>query len=330
MDPTNRPAEEPLDRAIRGAFGAAPEAAASAECFEADILASWVDGGLSAADRAAVEHHASLCARCRSLLALVIQSAPAPAQSNSWGRHVRDWRLLVPLTAGAAAIVLWVAIPNGPTQTPAASPARAPESAETFQGRRTEQYRTLPDTKAPEVAREERATGAPAPNARSLETADSMAVAEKAERSDRVDSLAAAAPPPAANESVTLLRQADGGSTVVSPDPSIRWTLGASGAIKFSTDAGATWEPLSVDVSEDLTAGASPSPTVCWVVGRAGSILKTVDGRRFQKMAFPERVDLTAISATDATTAVVTTADKRSFRTTDGGRTWLPAPLQES
>ena len=35
-----------------------------------------------------------------------------------------------------------------------------------------------------------------------------------------------------------------------------------------------------------------------------------------------ERVDLTAITATDARSATVTTADGRRFRTDDSGRTW--------
>ena len=115
----------------------------------------------------------------------------------------------------------------------------------------------------------------------------------------------------------------------MSPDPAIRWSLGRSGDIQRTTDAGVTWEASSTGVSEDFTAGACPSVTVCWVVGRAGVILLTIGGQ-FQRVPFPERVDLAAVSATTATTAVVTTADKRSFRTTDGGRTWLPTPLQES
>jgi photosystem II stability/assembly factor-like uncharacterized protein len=68
---------------------------------------------------------------------------------------------------------------------------------------------------------------------------------------------------------------------------------------------------------------------VCWVVGRAGTVLLTTDGRRFQRLPFPETDDLAAVRAMDARTAIVTTADMRNFRTTDGGQTWTPTRLQD-
>ncbi|MGB7217516.1 MAG: hypothetical protein WBD07_01800, partial [Vicinamibacterales bacterium] len=112
------------------------------------------------------------------------------------------------------------------------------------------------------------------------------------------------------------------GQEVVSPTPLVRWRVGPRGLIQYSASGGAAWEQLSVDVAADLTAGASPSSTVCWVVGRAGTVLLTVDGRRFDRRPFPANVDLTAVRATDARTAVVTTADGRAFSTSDGGSTW--------
>ena len=48
----------------------------------------------------------------------------------------------------------------------------------------------------------------------------------------------------------------------------------------------------------------------------------TADGLTFARVPLPERVDLTAVTATDALTAIVTTADGRRFRTGDAGRTW--------
>jgi photosystem II stability/assembly factor-like uncharacterized protein len=74
----------------------------------------------------------------------------------------------------------------------------------------------------------------------------------------------------------------------------------------------------------DLSAGSSPAPLVCWVVGRAGTVIVTVDGRRWQRVAFPENVDVVAVEASDARTALVRTAGGRAFRTADGGGTWTP------
>ncbi len=92
--------------------------------------------------------------------------------------------------------------------------------------------------------------------------------------------------------------------------------------IQRSADQGATWDRLSSGATEDLTAGAAPSPTVCWIVGRAGTVLRSTDGREWQRVTFPEHTDLVAVQAADSVAATVTTADGRTFRTSDGGRTW--------
>ena len=77
-----------------------------------------------------------------------------------------------------------------------------------------------------------------------------------------------------------------------------------------------------VEASELVTARATPSPNVVWRVGRAGLVQLATDGRTFTRLPFPEAVDLTAVTATDQSHAVVTAADGRTFQTADGGRTW--------
>ena len=72
-----------------------------------------------------------------------------------------------------------------------------------------------------------------------------------------------------------------------------------------------------------LTAGSSPSPAVCWLVGREGVVLITTDeGRSWQRVPFPQAIDLISIRASDGTTAAVVGADGRSFTTSDRGVTW--------
>ena len=111
-------------------------------------------------------------------------------------------------------------------------------------------------------------------------------------------------------------------ASIASPDPSIRWRIGRAGSIQYSSNGGVSWEPTATGVSVDLSAGSSPAPLVCWVVGRAGTVMLTVDGRRWQRVAFPENVDVIAVEASDARTALVRTAAGRAFRTADGGATW--------
>jgi photosystem II stability/assembly factor-like uncharacterized protein len=51
-------------------------------------------------------------------------------------------------------------------------------------------------------------------------------------------------------------------------------------------------------------------------------VLVTTDGRSWERLSFPEVVDLVAIRATDDKTATVTAADGRRFTTTNRGQTW--------
>jgi len=76
------------------------------------------------------------------------------------------------------------------------------------------------------------------------------------------------------------------------------------------------------EAPELVTARATPSANVIWRVGRAGLVQLATDGRTFTRLPFPEAVDLTAVTATDESHAVVTAADGRTFQTADGGRTW--------
>ncbi len=109
---------------------------------------------------------------------------------------------------------------------------------------------------------------------------------------------------------------------IASPNPAIRWRIGASGSIQYSSDGGTSWQPAATGVTTDLMAGSSPSLSICWVVGRSGTVLLTLDAVRWQRVPFPETVDLTAVQASDGRTATVRTADSRSFRTADAGATW--------
>jgi photosystem II stability/assembly factor-like uncharacterized protein len=112
------------------------------------------------------------------------------------------------------------------------------------------------------------------------------------------------------------------GLVIASPDPKVLWRIGRGAPPQYSFTGGQQWESLVVDGNPELTAGVSPSPSVCWLVGRAGTILRTTDGRGFQRIPFPEAVDLAGVASTSDLAATVTAADGRVFRTTDGGVTW--------
>lgn len=144
---------------------------------------------------------------------------------------------------------------------------------------------------------------------------------------------AAPASPPAAtapaeagalreNAPIAQLRKQAGPLQILSPDPRFRWRVTAEG-IELSQDGGRTWLTVRLPQGEVVTAGASPAPLVCWFVGRRGLVLVATDGTNFTQIPFPEPVDLTAVSSPELRIAVVTTADGRTFRTENAGRTWI-------
>jgi photosystem II stability/assembly factor-like uncharacterized protein len=163
--------------------------------------------------------------------------------------------------------------------------------------------------------------------------APSSAIAPSATAERRSEPSAGAGAPTALDESVNSVRSAarvaqTPGLDIVSPDPLVRWRIAGSG-VQRSTDGGVRWEAVSTGVASALSGGAAPSATVCWLVGRGGVVLLSTDGRTWRRVSFPEATDLSAVQATDARVASVSTADGRTFTTTDGGLTWLRRPLQE-
>lgn len=117
-----------------------------------------------------------------------------------------------------------------------------------------------------------------------------------------------------------------------SPESPYRWRIIPPAGVQRTTDGGATWaivDPIATGnrgnrSSVALVAGSSPGRDVCWIVGRAGLVLLSTDGATWHRRPLPETVDATAVRATDATNAIVTTADGRRFATVDGGLSWTP------
>jgi Photosynthesis system II assembly factor YCF48/Putative zinc-finger len=348
VKPPHLDREPAIDRLLRRSMGTGTALEATDRCLDAESLAAWVDGALPADAAAAAEAHASSCGRCQAMLATLVRTAPPPASPESWWR--RRWFIagLVPLTAGATAIAIWVATPGESTRTapasapvdvqlPAAAPSQPPApAASSAQSKPGEEAPAVVDRFRKSSEREQRAQAAPRPGrdetaATPRERQERSADARR--RDDQPTARLSVPVPPVAppaaplSEAKATFRVDSGVRGFASPDASVRWRIGAAGMIQRSADGGATWTILVSGATEDLTAAAAPSATVCWIVGRAGTVLLSTDGVRWQRVGFPERVDLTAIQATDSRDATVTTVDGRRFRTADGGRTWTP--LQE-
>jgi hypothetical protein len=367
-------------RLLRESLRAGTAREASSSCVDAEVLAAWFDDTLSAAERAAAEAHASNCPRCQALLSAMSRIAEPPAGSrpaHTWWRTSRA-RWLVPLTAAAAAVLLWVNAPrltidgSAPpaaavaidrsaapaaavaidrSAAPAAASSVPPQPAVTSESR---------SAKSDARAREQRAAAAPtapAPSRRGSEQqkaladafgrtgdAPSLDAARRDEPAPQTAGVEAQPPPPAADRTSPLPGRAAAASAatptfrrelmakaaaspmlVRSPDPNVLWRMRTPGSVERSVDRGTTWDVQSTGVPVTLTAGAAPAAAICWLAGPAGTIVLSTDGRTWQRVAFPEPIDLTFVRASDAANASVTAVDGRSFTTADGGRTWQPS-----
>lgn len=353
-----------LEDLLRRRLAEASAEASTGACLDADTLAAWVDRRLAREDLAAAQAHAAGCARCQVVLAAMARTTPASAAPSSWRL---PFRWIVPFAAAAAAVVIWIAVvpedlsvppPSRTAEQTAAAPASTVEPG----GSPPAAPPTMADT-APSVAR----STAPASidevrtKARVPRQEEAKRETPRRERFDRevktdaaddrvakrVLTAPSAAPiaaartapsvPPSVPPATTDLAAASSRfavaaslPVVASPDPLVLWRIVVSGVVEKSVDGGATWTTQPVGGPVVLTAGSSPSRDVCWFAGRAGTVLLSTDGRTWQRLAFPEAVDLIAVRATDARTASVTASDGRQFTTRDAGKTWTTPPLQES
>jgi Putative zinc-finger len=302
-----------------------------ADCPDAETMAAWADGELPIARREAVEAHVSSCERCQMVAAAMARieptaggSVPSSLGAGAW------WRWLVPITAAAAVLTFWLISPRwNPDVVPA--PTRAALEKDIGQ--------VSPATPP---------TGAAAPVAAAERPATLGSVEDKKSGRNETarktaESVVAAAPPPApardmalksrdalANRPETLAANAVDEAARAefhTPDGIVRWRLRA-GTPERSADAGATWTPIPIAFEATVTAGAAPDSGTCWLVGHGGVVLLRASDGPWTRPDFPDNADLTAVRATDALHATVTTADGRQFETSDGGQTWVSRALQ--
>ena len=98
-----------FERLLKDAMTKRLRAAAGSECIDAETLAAWCDGALPPSERSFVEAHASRCARCQDMLAVMARTAPVDVGRSSWS--LRHWvMMLAPAATATAAVALWFAV----------------------------------------------------------------------------------------------------------------------------------------------------------------------------------------------------------------------------
>ena len=253
---------------------------------------------------------------------LEFRPAPPAAEtkkSASDEGRARDQKLEAPKPAAPVGTALSAGHAAAPPTAAAPPVSAAPAAPPTAANAALPPQQTAPPPAPPPSAAAAAAVDKTQPaGAANTKAADANAAGAS---SRNLGALQRAASP--ANELAGAIR-----AEVVSPDGATRWRI-SSRSVEKSTD-GTTWT-VAVTIAEGgFTAGAAASSTTLWVVGRSGLVERTVDGRTFTRVAFPATTDLSAVQATSAEIAIVTTADGRSFGTTDGGVTWVQRLVQET
>jgi hypothetical protein len=353
-----RERDQTVERLLRQSLGTPQRGGVTDACLDAETLAAWTAGGLTGLALEAVQLHVADCARCQSMAGTLARISSTVPQAEPVPPSRRWLAWFFPLTAAATAVALWFAVPGNPGAPPTVA-SRAPISeapaSDSFASRNPPPTAAREPTQVPSAERQAKESAAPAqapaaelrregPRSNTLDqpaAVGSVANQEAAGRDLARDKVEAFQPPAApaaaaaaAPQSAPSNQRADSARSalratavaapdIVSPDPAVRWRiLGA--AVQHSSNGGSTWETVPIGVTAELTAGVAPATTVCWLVGRSGVVLLTTDGQTWRRLPFPEITDLSAVRTVDAGghVASVSTADGRTFVTTDAGATW--------
>lgn len=357
------PRDEPMLQA--GLAAHFRSASPGGECPDAETLAVYAEGAAPTDERTRIEAHLASCLRCQShMIALVGSappdaSAPAPGAIRGFRGFSLPWRWLVPIGSVAVlALALWLnrATPPAPSEMAfvpraAEAPIAAAPPEPTTNAPPPQATTAPPQDRAPLVAREnpERPAAGPRREADRFARAAPAAPVnegsrppemELAERSkpeqarpaspspDRAQA-APAAPPPVGAATATDAKAAAAAGAVAESRavaPSANWRL-VDGGVERSAGSG-TGTSATRFRPDGVTfrAIAGVPPAIWWAVGDEGAVFRTIDGVTWTRVAFPERVNLASVQATDAHRARVADANQRTFVTDDGGWTWRALP----
>ena len=348
-----------VERWLRRTSASEAPLSAAGPCPDAEEIAAWADGGVSAENRSNIERHLSACARCQAIAGTMARTESIAEWAVPKGRS--PWRWLtwaIPLT-GAATIAMLVVLDRQMLETRrTAAPAPVTVESKADQPAGTRERAELKDQGRADAPGDRGAAAAKLADEK--QRPGNFAKAENEQRSkDTLSSARPSAPPapavappaPVAEPTAPLKqpqqqaaektaraeeldrlamnRLAAAPLEIRSPDATVRWRITGT-LVQRSVDAGSTWSPVDLGLPAVITAGAAPTSTTCWLAGRGGLVLLTTDGKTWTRSSIPDATDLSAIRATDARIATVTTADGREFATTDGGRTWVRRDLQEN
>lgn len=264
-----------------------------------EALAAWAEGRLAAAEASTVETHLSSCASCQEMLAVFARTEAAvesglsritPRSGFSWVR----WRWAIPVAAAATAAAFWVALPNNPS--------------------RDEFERTV----APAIEERAAAPGPPASADTAAPTPEASALSSRRDAANSGLEDRAQKQAPAAEQDQDLKRESPPAAAAEAARAPEVPAASEQARLRADTLTGVQRQAAATEVT-------SADPLVRWRIVAPGRLERSTDGAMtWQAVPLPQPVALVAVQAPSATSAIVTTADGRQFRTDDQGKTWNP------
>jgi hypothetical protein len=246
-------------------------AADAKDCLDAETLAAWADGGLNKQSAAAVELHVSTCDRCTGVLAALGRTAPALPARHAWSARGM-WRWLVPVTAAAAAVAIWVVVPDRPV-TPVSTTLSQDVELKSESAPGAENPSRNLTNRSPSPAN--RKPGAPAQE--QFQARDDLRRAEPRTFGAAAGAAAPEAPPAAQAASSARAVSADMLKETVGTDPLIRWRIVAPDGVERSMDGGKMWSRTMSPVPEaEVVRAVDADRAVVTTTG--GAVFYTTDG----------------------------------------------------
>jgi Putative zinc-finger len=332
-----------MDRLLRAALKPTARDGTGA-CPDASLLSAFVEGELTATERAALDAHFAGCDRCQEALAIVSHDLPQESldeplapQESRWFTWVTRPRLrwLVPVSAVATVAVVFFATrpliaPEWDSQRAevpklARAPATPTETAAAGGGALRENAAPVPEKDEFAAAPGELpARGARAPDRKPAEAvAGTMAARVASEEK----AAAPAAPPPAAPAEGQLAAAPQAANAAVAADAVSKEP--AAGKARAAPVAGAP-AMRAQEQEAPLLIASAPGGSVMWTFGAGGRISRSGDaGTTWHEQTSGVTADLLAGAAPSSATCWIVGAAGTVLVTMDGER-WERRPFPEA
>jgi hypothetical protein len=262
--------------------------ASASGCLDAETIAAWADGALDVHERASAEAHAADCPRCQELLAAMVRTLPATATKAPWRKPAFGW--LIPLTAAATALVIWIAVP-APAPVQVSETAKVvdqveptPSSTPSSSASAADKKAAVPEAESPsrnQAAASDAMAAAPARNSREATSLEKGETASEKE--------AMASPQKSANALAETMTIAPAGppagaaasaASAAAPTPALSPPArpeSADASSNFRRDASAPAR-VSAFASGPETVVVSSNPSTRFRLLRGGGVQRSADG----------------------------------------------------